>query len=434
MIEIQEGALEPQLDLSRFEVLDFIPVPMRAERMVMLRTLEEVLEDLDRNANPEEMAYLIKVRPRARGAASLETPPPTLSSGTVAAATPSPSLTVAQAIRDFDAEAPAEEPTRQAPGTGTGKAVPVPVLDLESIYLAEGKLNLPYLTRTAELLMNSGDYRLARNIYKTIANSGERTAMALHGIARCLEAEGKLEEAQARYEESIAYHPDPESYRGLASVLISLKKDQLAANVIERALQLRELPRPARFELCRTAGNCLSRAGKRAEAGRFYIKALEIQPESDEIHCDMGYLHLDDGRTQLAQASFEKAIALNPGRHQALTGLGQCALAEGNLHAASAWFARALKIEIRNPKAIFHVVKCAYQLKSYAVAETLVEEYLQVAEPDVHLLYSLAGLHYHLDRPDKTRATCRKILEMDPRHAGALELLKRLDPTGGPQG
>jgi hypothetical protein len=42
---------------------------------------------------------------------------------------------------------------------------------------------------------------------------------------------------------------------------------------------------------------------------------------------------------------------------------------------------------------------------------------------NINLLYSLAGLHFHLGRVEESRAKCEKILELNPNHAGSLELL-----------
>lgn len=383
MTDLDDCRHEPRLRLDRLEILELLAVPMRGDRMVLLRSIEEALGDLAVNAAPDAQAYLLMARPALPDGGQ----PGRISS--------------------------AEKAERGPDGR-------------ESVYLAEGRLNLPYLTRSAELLVRNGEFRLARQVYLAIARSGERTGVALLGIARCLEAEGRLDEARARYEESIAYLPNPETYQRLATVLVAMGKDLQAAGVIERALRAADLSRDIRFELCRTAGGCLGRAGKLAEAGSFYIKALEIRPDSDEIHCSMGTIHLGEGRLELARAGFERALELNPVRHEALTGLGICALAAGDPQEAGTWLARALKVEIRNPAAIFHIVKCAYELKNHAIAEPLVEEYLDSTGPDLHLLYSLAGLQYHLKKIDKALATCRKILELDPRHSGAIDLVRRL--------
>src|SRR5262249_35655772 len=100
-----------------------------------------------------------------------------------------------------------------------------PKQTLENIYLTTGKLNVSFLLRNADLLCSSADWALAKNIYKTILTSGEHAAAALCGLGRCFQAEGKLEEARAQFDESIAYQPSLESYRLLGSLLIQMGKD-----------------------------------------------------------------------------------------------------------------------------------------------------------------------------------------------------------------
>jgi tetratricopeptide (TPR) repeat protein len=111
---------------------------------------------------------------------------------------------------------------------------------LEGIYLANGKLNIPYLVKNADMLFDATDYQAARKIYKTILQSGEYTSTALQRLGKCYEAEGKLEDACTKYEESIAYHPTVETYQRLASVLLRQNKEQQAEEVLEKAQSLRD--------------------------------------------------------------------------------------------------------------------------------------------------------------------------------------------------
>ncbi len=377
-----------------FDIVDVVPIPMHGDRMVRLRTLEEALNDFDPtggalgdSAGSPIMGYFVQVKTRT-------TRP-----------TPPQEPVIEKAL-----------PTEKAPQTVA-----------DSIYLSDGKLNLPFLLQSAEVLFSSGDFTLARNIYKAIGSSGDKTSIALMGLARCYEAEGRLEEARINFEESIAYHPTPEAYKALTSLLIRQKKDQQAAEVIERALHHRQLDTATRYEFHKTAGNCWSRLNSLKEAERHYRKALETKTDADEIRTNLGALYLQNNRIPEAERHFNDAIASNPKSHQALCGLGSCALAEGNKFAAHAWFARSLQIELKNPTAIFHLVKCAYEIKNYGVAAKILEEYVQVAPINIHLLYSLAGLQYHLGRASDARQTCIRIQQLDPEHNGARELLRRLE-------
>ncbi|MCM2324664.1 MAG: tetratricopeptide repeat protein [Oligoflexia bacterium] len=382
ILEILGQALGGRPELTDYEV-DVLPLPAvsgQTDRLVRLKTLDEALQDFD-----SEVGYLVQLKIR-------KTPPPA----------PDP-----------------ETPALKAPKNGQ-----------EAIYQTDGKLNLPYLLRNAELLLASGDTGLARNVFKAIHRSGERTALALDGIARCYEVEGKFEEARIHYEDSIAYQPDPAVYQRLASVLLRLKKEQGAAEVMERALNLRDLPTPARFELHKACGNCWTRLERHPDAERHYLRALEIDPNADEIRANLGALYLQSGRLPEAKRHFQDAIASNDRNARALTGLGSCLLNEGDKRGAHDAFARALDTELNNPTAVFYLVKCAYELKFYPTATRILEEYVQAAPVNTNLLYSLAGLQFHLGRIPDARSTAQRILELAPQHAGATELLGMMEQSG----
>lgn len=377
--------LKRQLNLEGYELVDAIAVPSRGDRMVRVQTLEEALEDLEHSGLGETTSYLIQVRPKKESL---------------------------------------QEPV-QFTDLGHSKST------LEGIYLHDGKLNLPYLLKNAEVLFSSGDYVLARHIYKTILASGERSANALFWIAKCYEAEGKFNEAQTHYEESIAYHPSLEAYQNLAALLVQYKKHQQAAELLERSLNLKHLSSSTRVEILSIAGNCWLEAKVLERAEKCYRKALEINPLSDRILASLGALFLDSGRTVEAKRVFEEAVAINSRSDKALFGLGSCHYAEGDKRTAHDYFVRSLGIKIQNPVAIFNLVKCAYEIRSYASAAKIVSEYVQVAPVNANLLYSLAGLHFHLGRITEAHATAKKVLEIQPGHSGAMDLLRMIDRFTG---
>ena len=377
-IAIQE-ALERQLKNSapgfedRFEGIGIVPIPAHGDRIVKLRTLEEALEE-------ETIGYLIQLKTKK---------------------------------------------TVFLPRENTGMR-----LEPENIHLPNGKLNITYLLKTSDLLYGAGEYLLARNVYKKLLSSGERTALAFYGIGRCYEAEGLLEKAKVNYEESIAYQATLEAYQSLASVLTRQKKDRKAAETLERALNLKEIPTPTRFELHLSCGDRWARAEKPENAEKHYKKALEINPSAREIHSNLGAICLQGGRVPEARRHFQEALASNPKNDKALAGLGSCALNEGEKRLAHDYFAKALEIELNNPSAIYHLVRCAYEIKSYATAARLVEDYTHAAPVNANLLYSLAGLQYHLGRMAEAKATAQKLLQLDPEHSGARELLGMIEQFG----
>jgi tetratricopeptide (TPR) repeat protein len=337
--------------------------------------------------SPEMEQYLVQVRARTR---SIPVPPP--------------------------------PPTFQSP--------PPKEEQQEGVYLSDGSLNTSYLFRNAELLAGCGEYALAKNIYLKIAQAGQsatHASRALFSYGTCCEAEGNLEEARSRYEQSITFQPMLETYQRIANLLIQQRKDRPAAEALERALNIKILSPRTRFELLKAAGNCWMRAGEMASAERAYKKALEAEPSADEIQANLGALYLQAGKIADARRKFQDTLASNPQNDKALSGLGMCYLQEGFKREAHDHFARALDLNLNNSQAIYQLVKCAYELKTYATAARIVESYIQVSPVNIHLLYSLAGLQFHLGRMTDATATAEQITQMNPQHSGAKDLLQRIE-------
>ena len=378
--------LRKQFEADGYDLVELIQIPKNGDRMLRIQTLEEALQEFDHedsNDNQSMTGFIIQVRPKAK-VGHLESP-----------GLPSPPPLRAQ---------------------------------IDGVYLQDGKLNIPYLSKNGELLYRSGEFTLAKNIFKTILQpGGDRTSYALHWLGKCAESEGKLDYAQKFYEESLVYQPNLEVYQQLASLLIRLHKDQPAAEILERALNLKSVSTDTLFDLHKTAGNCWTRCDQTQKAEAHYRKALEIDPSDDELYSNLGAIYLHLSRTADSRRYFDKAISLNPSNAAAWTGLGTCYFVEGNKQAAHDSFAKALDIQIKNPTAIFYLVKLSYELKSYSTAARILENYIDIAPVNAHLLYSLAGLQYHLGKIEDSKKVTQKILDLQPQHTGAQDLLKLIE-------
>jgi tetratricopeptide (TPR) repeat protein len=283
------------------------------------------------------------------------------------------------------------------------------------------------LRASAEVLIAAGDLPLARNILVAMVRSGSLVGWALRTLGRTYETDNQAAKARRAYQDAIAYEPHLEAYRCLAILEIRSKNDSAAADALERSLNLRDLPPTTRFEIHKACGNCWMRAQRTEKAEHHYKRALAIDPTSDQISSNLGALYLQAGRLRDAQRFFEDALVANEANSRALSGLGAAYLAEGRKRDAHDQFARSLQIELDQPNAIYHLVKCAYEIKSYATAARILGAYVQIAPVNANLLYSLAGLQFHLGRIDEARSTVARILQIQPTHTGATELSKLIE-------
>lgn len=297
--------------------------------------------------------------------------------------------------------------------------------EISDIYTDQGKLNVEFLQKNATILLNAGEYALAKNIFASILKDAKEKWQIHLGLGICYENEELYDKAIYHFEESIAYYPQQDNCRALARVLISAGREQYAVEILERTLKLKDLKLETIFEIHHALGNCYTRLNQGKEAERHYRSALEIKPSAYEIGSNLGSLCLQTGRIQDAKRYYEDALASHPKCAKAWMGLGCCLMTMGQKSGAYDAFVKSLLVELRNPTAIFYLTKIAYELKSYNRAELLVRKYVEIAPFNVNLIYALAGMQYHIKKYNDVRCNIDKILQMKPNHSGAIEL-KRL--------
>jgi tetratricopeptide (TPR) repeat protein len=289
------------------------------------------------------------------------------------------------------------------------------------------KDDIPYLADNADLLLGVGEIELARNIYRAILKTGEASDVAYAGLAACADKEGLVEQAIQFAWDSVAFAPNKRGYQILAQLLVQQGRDQEASQALGRALKSLELSIQEKGDYYKMIGNCMSRLGQSTDAERAYKKALELSPASDEVQSNLGSLYLEQGQVSDAKRCYQDAIASNPANDKAWVGLGLCCVAEGDKESAHEAFARSLEKNLRNSTAVFHLVKCAYEIKKYSTAEKMLAHYVEIAPVSASLLYSLAGLQFHVGKKREATQTAKRILQLKSDHQGARDLLKRID-------
>ena len=289
------------------------------------------------------------------------------------------------------------------------------------------KMDSDFLIKNGELLFTAGDIALAKNIFVALLKSGEKSEVAHYWLAHCADREGDTERAVSHFQASIAFDPQFNTFKQLAQLYIKNEKHTEAAHVFERSLLKHDFEPSKVFEIHKACGNCYSKTTTPIKSEAHYLKALAIDSKADDVLANLGALYLQLGRTQEARKFFEDAVSRNHKNDRALSGLGSCFVLNREMKQAHDHFAKSLEIQIQNPTAIFHLVKCAYELKSYTAAEHLLREYIDASPVNANLLYSLAGLQFHLGKIVEAVKTTDQILMMQNAHAGAKELKKVLE-------
>jgi len=160
------------------------------------------------------------------------------------------------------------------------------------------------------------------------------------GVA--LQAEGRLDEADAHYRRAIAFAPDyAPAYNNLATE--QRAKGQLAEAMAtyQQALRLRPEYPEAQYNLA----NALVEAGKPAEAIEHFRIALRTIPASVDVHNNLGIALMAQNRRDDAIAEFRAALEVDPVSVKAHRNLGDVLASAHRYDEAIAHYRRATELD-----------------------------------------------------------------------------------------
>ena len=186
------------------------------------------------------------------------------------------------------------------------------------------------------------------------------------------------------------------------------------------------------FDLHKGLGSCFMQMGQLNNAEAHYRKAYEINPGSDALHVNIGSLAMKKGDISTALLHFREAARIDSKNATALTGTGLAQLGLGNKEAAHDAFASALDIDIHDVTSLYHLVKCAYELKKFDTVAALLEKYMRHNAVNSNIIYSYAGIQYHRGKLKEALEECDKLLMLNAGHEGAKKLKELIqgEPSG----
>lgn len=159
------------------------------------------------------------------------------------------------------------------------------------------------------------------------------------------------------------------------------------------------------------------------EAARWYGRALAIDLGFSAAGVNLGMLRAREGDKGGAETAFRQAMAGNPRDASAPFNLGLLLAESGRMEQAVASLERAYALDPRFPRAAYNLglllAETGRLEKAAEVLEGLVEE-----SPTVENLWALAVVHQKRGDAKGARDMARRILAIDPAHAGARLLLE----------
>jgi Tfp pilus assembly protein PilF len=118
------------------------------------------------------------------------------------------------------------------------------------------------------------------------------------------------------------------------------------------------------------------------------------------------------GDLATALLHFREAVRINPRNANAQTGTGLAQIGLGQKEQAHESFAAALEIDIHDVTALYHLVKCAYELKKFGPVSELLRTYIKHNTVNSNILYSYSGILFHQGSYKQALEECEKLKEL----------------------
>lgn len=295
----------------------------------------------------------------------------------------------------------------------------------------ESAEKLPYdlqqLQLSADLLLQSQDFLLARNIYSYLLQQNLRDAVALRGLGICLFKLGEIVSSRKCFRALVELYQSQEANYWLAMGYQAENKDAIAAVHLEKVTNPEVLSADMRFDFFKSFGNCLTRLGQLDRAEAKYIQALELNPASDTIHVNLGTLLIQRQEWEKARERFHRAAELNPGSSRAVCGLGLVALAAGNPLEAKKHFHRSLELDSQNLVSLHQLLQLPSEATEYPELKARLRAYLEKDPNHADSHYALAVLLFKEGSWKACEAHTKRAVEIDPKHERAMKLRMELN-------
>ena len=254
-------------------------------------------------------------------------------------------------------------------------------------------------------------YADSQTLWRSTIAANPGAWMARNNLGAELMAAGRVGEAAAQIQESLALQPDNASAQtNLGNALIKLGRPAEALEHYARALEIAPRYPTGHNEL----GAALLRMGRTGEAIAHFQAALEENPAYANARVNLGSAYLQAGRAGDAAAQFEAALALDPGNPGTLADLGAALAGQGRLAEAAEQFRRALAASPNSPAALTNLGNVLLQMGRRGEAIARYQESLR-ADPDSAVTHNdLAYALLQEGRPDEAIAHCRRALDLRP--------------------
>lgn len=216
--------------------------------------------------------------------------------------------------------------------------------------------NLGFRMALAQSCLGAKQYQCVLDTYREIIDLNAESAAADILAAEALDEMHNPDGAIEQFRAAIKANPkEPNAHFGLGYLLWTQTHFDKAAS--EFQAELENVPDHA--QALAFLADCYIHLGKDAEALPLAEKAIQIDPNIDKAHADLGILYASAGRREDAVREFKEAIRLKPNESDTHWRLARLYQSMGQKEEAKAEFAKTSALHKAETDSVFTRLKAA---------------------------------------------------------------------------
>jgi tetratricopeptide (TPR) repeat protein len=270
------------------------------------------------------------------------------------------------------------------------------------------------------VLLDKKEYDRAEGYLKKAIEVNPNLDTAYFKLGLIAEIRERIDEAIRNYEETVRINPyNSQARQRLAQAYLRLK-------ISDKALEeLRVISRqsPENAEVHVRMGMVLFEEKQFDKALEEFNAALHIRPDNAMVLYYMSLVFEETGRYDEAVAALKKVVSAEPSNINAFLHLAYIYDRQKKDDDAIRIYEEILSFEKEKPEVYLYLANTLMHKKDFRRAEALLNGALEKFSDHDELLFSLAVVYEKTDRFDDMVAKLRKVIEINPKSAEALNYL-----------
>lgn len=248
------------------------------------------------------------------------------------------------------------------------------------------------MIENAHLLLSSGEFILARNIFSFLLKGNLKDQRAMEGLGLCFIQLNELLPAKKCFKALWELYQKEDYAARLGLCYLAEQDDESALYHFSKVQSPEKMEPKLRFEFFKAYGNILNRREQLQTAEALYQKALELNPQSEAIYVNLGTLELQRKNLSVAQKYFMRATQIQPRNSKAHCGLGMVDLGQGDFFSAGREFQVALDCDCQNTVALLQLIYLADYSKNYTEVKPRIYQFLDREPKNGEIRFQLASI------------------------------------------